>query len=405
MAEAPLLRLTGLSKFYGDAVVLDRASIDVHAGEIVMIVGPSGAGKSRLLRCINQIEAPSEGAVVLDGVSMGSLKNGPRFVPDAPDVIARKRWRIGMVFQRFNLFGHLNALDNVAIGPHRVRGTKLRVAREQAAALLDQVKLSAHAHKRPAQLSGGQQQRVAIARALAMQPTLMLFDEPTSALDPELVGEVLEVIRGLARDGMTMLIVTHEMQFAREIGTRVLFMDGGRIVEDTDPQSFFTAPSNERAREFLIRTTRQAEGPPDEAVKLGHDEARAAYLSEAFRMNDLIFMVDSLNAVARGRGLDTIAIASGIRLSELQKMLSSTAVPDLETLLRLLAPWACDCRWSRPNKSYAMPASGILGGRGLASWWRRAHGHSGIAVQASASSHLILDAIRTERSLAGRAGH
>ena len=331
MADAPLLRLTGLSKFYGDTVVLDRASIDVHAGEIVMIVGPSGAGKSTLLRCINQIEAPSEGAVVLDGVSMGSLKDGRRFVPNAPDVIARKRWRVGMVFQRFNLFGHLSALDNVAIGPHRVRGTKLRVAREQAAVLLDQVKLSSHAHKRPAQLSGGQQQRVAIARALAMQPTLMLFDEPTSALDPELVGEVLEVIRGLARDGMTMLIVTHEMQFAREVGTRVLFMDGGRIIEDTDPRSFFTAPSNQRAREFLIRTTRQVEIPPDEAVELGHDEARAAYLSEAFRMNDLIFMVDSLNAVARGRGLDAIASATGIGLPELQKTLSSTSVPDLAT--------------------------------------------------------------------------
>ena len=330
----PLLRLSGMSKFYGDTVVLDRATLDVQAGEIVMIVGPSGAGKSTLLRCINQIEMPSEGLAVLDGIAMGTQR-GKRFVPDAPDVIAKKRWQVGMVFQRFNLFGHLTALDNVAIGPHRVRGTRLGTARAEAAVFLDQVKLSAHTHKRPSQLSGGQQQRVAIARALAMQPKLMLFDEPTSALDPELVGEVLEVIRALARDGMTMLIVTHEMQFAREVGTRVLFMDGGKIIEDTTPAAFFGAPKHERAREFLIRTTRQGTQAPA-ADALGHDVARAAYLSEAFRMNDMIFMIDTLNAVARARGLDAVAAASGIPQADLERALASDAVPDLATFTAVI---------------------------------------------------------------------
>ena len=158
-----------------------------------------------------------------------------------------------MVFQRFNLFAHLTALDNVAIGPHRVLGTPLAEARRMAAEHLDRVRLSEHMSKRPAQLSGGQQQRVAIARALAMRPILMLFDEPTSALDPELVGEVLEVIQGLAREGMTMLVVTHEMQFAREVGTRLVFMADGRVIEDTSPETFFTRPAQDRSREFLRR--------------------------------------------------------------------------------------------------------------------------------------------------------
>ena len=207
----------------------------IATGEIVMVIGPSGAGKSTLLRCVNRIEIPSEGDVLLDGVNMaGEMRNG-RLVPDRPTATARKRRHIGMVFQRFNLFAHLTALDNVAIGPRRVLGMKLAAARALAAEQLARVRLSDHAAKRPAQLSGGQQQRVAIARAMAMRPMLMLFDEPTSALDPELVGEVLEVIRALAQDGMTMLVVTHEMQFAREVGTRVLFMDGGRILEDAEP--------------------------------------------------------------------------------------------------------------------------------------------------------------------------
>ena len=219
----------------------------------MMLVGPCGAGKSTVLRCINRIEAPSEGEIMVGGIDTGGERPDGRFIPDGPAATARKRQRIGMVLQRFNLFAHLTALDNVAIGPQRVLGLSRADARARAAPLLDQVQLGAHAGKRPAQLSGKQQQRVAIARALAMRPTLMLFDEPTSALDPELVGEVLAVIRRLARNGMTMLIVTHEMQFAREVGTSIGFMDGGRLVEDTSAEAFFRAPQTQRAREFLRR--------------------------------------------------------------------------------------------------------------------------------------------------------
>jgi polar amino acid transport system ATP-binding protein len=256
MSDLPLLRVTKLSKIFGDVPVLDRVDLTVQKGEIVMIVGPSGAGKSTLLRCINRIETPSEGEVLIGKTNMaGEVRNG-NLVPDGPLTTARKRRRVGMVFQRFNLFGHLSALDNVAIGPRRVLGVKTSDARARAEKELARVKMSPHAGKKPAQLSGGQQQRVAIARAMAMQPTLMLFDEPTSALDPELVGEVLEVIRSLAQDGMTMLVVTHEMQFAREVGTRILFMDHGRVIEDTTPEQFFTNPAHGRAREFLRRTLR-----------------------------------------------------------------------------------------------------------------------------------------------------
>jgi polar amino acid transport system ATP-binding protein len=192
---------------------------------------------------------------------MAGEMRGDRLVPDRPTMTARKRRHIGMVFQRFNLFAHLTALDNVAIGPRRVLGMKLASARALAAEQLARVRLSEHVGKRPAQLSGGQQQRVAIARAMAMRPMLMLFDEPTSALDPELVGEVLEVIRTLAQDGMTMLVVTHEMQFARKVGTRVLFMDEGRILEDATPASFFARPEQPRAREFLRRLHAPIAGP------------------------------------------------------------------------------------------------------------------------------------------------
>jgi ABC-type polar amino acid transport system ATPase subunit len=253
MITDPLLSIRDLSKIYGDVPVVDRVDLQVAQGEIVMVIGPSGAGKSTLLRCVNRIEIPSEGNVLLDGVNMaGEMRNG-KLVTDLASVTARKRRRIGMVFQRFNLFAHLNALDNVAIGPRRVLGMKAADARALAALQLDRVRLSEHMMKRPAQLSGGQQQRVAIARAMAMRPVLMLFDEPTSALDPELVGEVLEVIRSLAEEGMTMLVVTHEMQFAREVGTRVLFMDRGRVLEDASPKIFFGNPQHVRAREFLRR--------------------------------------------------------------------------------------------------------------------------------------------------------
>ena len=253
MRASPLLSIRGLSKVFGDVPVVDRVDLQVTQGEIVMVIGPSGAGKSTLLRCINRIEIPSEGDVLLDGVNMEGEVRGGKFVADTPTLTAGKRRRIGMAFQRFNLFAHLNALDNVAIGPRRVLGMSLSAARALAAEQLARVKLSDHIMKRPAQLSGGQQQRVAIARAMAMRPVLMLFDEPTSALDPELVGEVLEVIRSLAAEGMTMLVVTHEMQFARDVGTRVLFMDGGRVLEDASPKTFFRDPQQARAREFLRR--------------------------------------------------------------------------------------------------------------------------------------------------------
>ena len=259
MSAAPLLQIHALSKIYGQIPVVDRVDLSVMQSEIVMIVGPSGAGKSTLLRCVNRIETPSEGDILLDGVNMAGEPRNGKLVPDRPTVTARKRRRIGMVFQRFNLFAHLSALDNVAIGPRRVLGMKTSAARALAAEQLARVKLSDHMAKRPAQLSGGQQQRVAIARAMAMRPVLMLFDEPTSALDPELVGEVLEVIRALAEEGMTMLVVTHEMQFAREVGTRVLFMDSGRVLEDAPPREFFGAPKHTRAKEFLRRIHAMAE--------------------------------------------------------------------------------------------------------------------------------------------------
>jgi polar amino acid transport system ATP-binding protein len=248
-----LLAIHGLSKVFGEVPVVDRVDLTVTQGEIVMIIGPSGAGKSTLLRCVNRIEIPTTGEVVIDGTNMAGERRNGHLVPDKPTATARKRRRIGMVFQRFNLFAHLTALDNVAIGPRRVLGMKWTDARALAAEQLARVRMSEHAEKRPAQLSGGQQQRVAIARAMAMKPSLMLFDEPTSALDPELVGEVLEVIRGLAQDGMTMLVVTHEMQFAREVGTRILFMDSGRVLEDAAPIAFFGQPQHPRAREFLRR--------------------------------------------------------------------------------------------------------------------------------------------------------
>ena len=252
----PLLHVRRLSKIYAGVPVLDRVDIDVMRGEIVMVVGPSGAGKSTMLRCINRIEDPSEGEVIVDGINMAGELRGGRLIADSSTQTARKRQKVGMVFQRFNLFAHLTALDNVAIGPQRVLRLPREESRRIASELLERVNLKAHANKRPWQLSGGQQQRVAIARALAMQPVLMLFDEPTSALDPELVGEVLEVIRNLAKDGMTMLVVTHEMQFAREVGTRIVFMDGGRIVEEAAPQVFFTSPRHDRSREFLRRVGR-----------------------------------------------------------------------------------------------------------------------------------------------------
>jgi polar amino acid transport system ATP-binding protein len=241
-----------LGKSYGSLRVLSDVTVKVAPGEIVMLVGPSGAGKSTFLRCINHIETWSEGSVHVCGVDMGGSTIAGRYVLDADRATAQKRRSIGMVFQRFNLFPHLSALDNVAIGPHRVLGVPLSTARAEAAELLHRVKLGDHQAKSPPQLSGGQQQRVGIARALAMKPQLLLLDEPTSALDPELVGEVLDVIAALAKQGMTMMIVTHELAFAREVGSRVLFMEAGRVHLDSSPAEFFNTEDT-RVRSFLKR--------------------------------------------------------------------------------------------------------------------------------------------------------
>jgi ABC-type polar amino acid transport system ATPase subunit len=252
-----ILRVEHLSKSFGTTPVLSDVSLSVEKGEILIIIGPSGSGKTTLLRCIHCLEFPDRGAIVLDGVAFGA-DDGPdrRWRPDPPRVLDAKRRRIGFVFQRFNLFANLPALDNVSIGPRRVLGVAAVTARARAASLLDRLGLAEHAGKLPSQLSGGQQQRVAIARALSMDPVLMLFDEPTSALDPELVDEVLTTMRELARSGMTMIVVTHELDFAREVGDRVIFMDAGRIVEQGRPGEVFSEPREERTRAFLRRLLR-----------------------------------------------------------------------------------------------------------------------------------------------------
>jgi len=247
----PLLQIVGLHKRFGLLEVLRGVSLAVQAGETLSIIGPSGSGKTTLLRCINWLERPTDGEILINGQLIGEKQTGGRRVEMRDVDLARMRARIGMVFQRFYLFPHLTALDNVAIGPIKVLRQQATAARRDALALLEKVGL---AHKRdiyPEMLSGGQQQRVAIARALAMQPALMLFDEATSALDPELVGEVLTVIRQLAAEGMTMLIVTHEMQFAEDISDRVIFMDHGQIVEEGPPHRIFRSPEQARTRAFL----------------------------------------------------------------------------------------------------------------------------------------------------------
>src|SRR5262252_1458499 len=252
-----ILRVEHLSKAFGGTTVLNDVSLSVDKGEILIVVGPSGSGKTTLLRCIQCLEFPDRGSIVLDGVSFGSA-DGPdrRWKPDPPRVLDAKRRRVGFVFQRFNLFANLTAIDNVTIGPRRVLGVPTPDARERAEAILDRLGLADHASKLPSQLSGGQQQRVAIARALSMDPLLMLFDEPTSALDPELVDEVLQTMRELAVSGMTMIVVTHELDFAREVGDRVVFMDAGRIVEEGPPVAVFNQPREERTRAFLRRLLR-----------------------------------------------------------------------------------------------------------------------------------------------------
>ncbi|MGF6598616.1 polar amino acid transport system ATP-binding protein [Paraburkholderia sp. GAS448] len=245
---ATLLSIEGLHKRFDDKVVLPSVSLEIRHGETVVLIGPSGSGKTTLLRCLNFLERPDGGTIRLGGQRIGLSEQG-RALPEAE--LARQRSRFGFVFQRFNLFAHLSALDNVAAGPQRVLGLPRDAARARAQVALEKVHLAQHVGKRPAQLSGGQQQRVAIARALAMEPEMILFDEPTSALDPELVNEVLDVMRDLAAARMTMMVVTHEMSFARNVAHRVVFMDAGAIVEQGTPGDVFGRPREERTRRFL----------------------------------------------------------------------------------------------------------------------------------------------------------
>jgi ABC-type polar amino acid transport system ATPase subunit len=246
-----IVRIIDLHKMFGVLEVLKGIDLDVRAGEKVSIIGPSGSGKTTLLRCINWLEQPSRGHIYIDGKPIGeTLRNG-HWVRMRDSELAGMRARIGMVFQRFYLFSHLTALDNVMIGLIKVMGRSRQDARAEAIALLSKVGLEHKYDAYPDELSGGQQQRVAIARALAMRPAVMLFDEATSALDPELVGEVLEVVHQLAAEGMTMIVVTHEMRFAADISDRVIFMDHGQILEDGPPRRIFHEPTQARTREFL----------------------------------------------------------------------------------------------------------------------------------------------------------
>ncbi|MFF2547886.1 amino acid ABC transporter ATP-binding protein [Kitasatospora sp. NPDC058063] len=253
-AAEVVLSARKVRKRFGDLEVLRGIDLEVRAGEVLCVIGPSGSGKSTLLRCFNHLEKIDAGRIEVDGEPVGYESygaSGSRLRERRPRDIRHQRERIGMVFQRFHLFPHRTALQNVMEGPIAVKGRPRGEAERRARELLARVGLADRADHYPAQLSGGQQQRVAIARALAMEPTLMLFDEPTSALDPELVGEVLGVMRDLARSGMTMIVVTHEMGFAREVADRVVFMDQGAVVEAGSPAEVFTAPRHDRTRAFL----------------------------------------------------------------------------------------------------------------------------------------------------------
>jgi glutamate transport system ATP-binding protein len=238
-----LVVLQGVRKSFGDVQALADIDLTVAAGEVVVLIGPSGSGKSTLCRCINRLETIDAGTILVDGTPL----------PQEGRALARLRADIGMVFQSFNLFAHKTILENVTLGPIRVRGVPKAEATQRGIALLERVGIGSKADRYPAELSGGQQQRAAIARALAMDPKLMLFDEPTSALDPEMIKEVLDVMIELAQEGTTMIVVTHEMGFARSAARRVVFMDGGRIVETAEPSTFFSSPATERAREFLSK--------------------------------------------------------------------------------------------------------------------------------------------------------
>ena len=241
--QTPYIVADRVCKAFGTHQVLREVSTQFNSGEVTVIIGASGSGKSTLLRAINRLEPHDSGTITIDGVP----------VTDDPRTLQLQRSEVGMVFQQFNLFGHLSVLDNITLAPRRIRRTPRGQANAEAMVLLRRVGLQEHAHKYPWQLSGGQQQRVAIARALAMQPKVMLFDEPTSALDPEMVQEVLDVMRELASGGMTMIVVTHEMGFAREVADRVMFFDQGRIAHDAPPDAFFSNPGNDRIRAFIGR--------------------------------------------------------------------------------------------------------------------------------------------------------
>jgi polar amino acid transport system ATP-binding protein len=252
-AGPPMVLAEGVHKSFGHVEVLKGIGLEVAPRKVMCIIGPSGSGKSTFLRCINHLETLDSGRLWVDGQLVGYKQKGDRLYELSEREIAAQRRDIGMVFQRFNLFPHMTTLENVMEAPCRVRGEPKGAVRDRAGALLARVGLADKAHTYPNQLSGGQQQRVAIARALAMQPKLMLFDEPTSALDPELVGEVLDVMRGLAEDGMTMIVVTHEMGFAREVGDTLVFMDDGVVVEAGHPRRVLTAPQHERTQAFLSK--------------------------------------------------------------------------------------------------------------------------------------------------------
>jgi polar amino acid transport system ATP-binding protein len=250
----PLVRIRGLGKSFGPTRVLEGVDLDVGRGEAVVVIGPSGSGKTTLLRCINVLETYDEGSIQVDGVEVGyDGPPGPGRRPRRDGELARIRADIGMVFQLFNLFPHLTALENVMLGLTRVRGMPKAEARARAEHWLARVGLSDRMSNLPGQLSGGQQQRVGIARAVAMEPKVLLLDEITSALDPELVGEVLSAVQQLARDGMTMVVVTHEMTFARDVGTRIVFMDAARVVAEGTPREILVEPRHERLRSFLAR--------------------------------------------------------------------------------------------------------------------------------------------------------
>ena len=251
--DRPMVLAESVHKRFGKLEVLKGISLEVRPREVMCVIGPSGSGKSTFLRCINHLEKIDAGKLWVDGELVGYRQKGDKLYELRDREVAAKRQEIGMVFQRFNLFPHMSAVDNIVEAPVNVRGENKATARARATELLEQVGLADKAHAYPRELSGGQQQRVAIARALAMRPKLMLFDEPTSALDPELVGDVLTVMRQLAEDGMTMVVVTHEMGFAREVGDSLVFMDGGVIVEKGKPRDVIADPQHERTKSFLAK--------------------------------------------------------------------------------------------------------------------------------------------------------